>query len=136
MTCIFYIFLFRLKLVEICMDPTANSAEQINQRYQSVKKKMNCAIAVFILACITFSLSQTVFVYYEIGDEDDNDYYEKMVTIVNLAIYVPYRLGQIYLLRYFWRLGTFLIGIIHYNSPKLATRSRFIMYLTLGYMVI
>lgn len=94
--------------------------------------KLKIALIIFIVAWVTYAISFMVLFEIFYMDRD----LVIVTTIIQLGIFIPYRIGSVYLLLDFWRLGYFFIDILSAQFQINTFRIKFVFSFSFIYQIL
>ena len=106
-TILFYNFMFNLKIVQITIE-NMNSAMQVLKDVRRLYIMVNITIASIAIAFISYAVVFSVL--YSIYPDHTTLVF--VTTIIELGIFIPLRLGLVYLMIFFWRIGQYFVDVL------------------------
>lgn len=99
---VFYRFLFKLKTVQIQINPDLESAEEVMDELVKVQRRVKFITIVIVFGFITMIMSTVVFSSANLYQYDS---IRNIGAIINIVVCLPSTFSMVYFLIYFIKMG-------------------------------
>lgn len=135
---LFFWFFARMKLIEIELSKDTLSIEQMMAKINKLNRIIRCSAVLYSFFFIQFTTFNFALFVYWIHNKDNYKYkllYE-VAGVINVIVYSTFSFFKIYLVTYFWKLGSRFMTILSATEKINITRNKIVLTAAAIYFIL